>query len=110
MRIKRGVVLRRRHKKVLKATKGYRMTKNRLFKVAHEAMMHAGQYSYDHRRRRPSQMRNLWIVRISAAAQKIGMSYSKLMGALKVKKIEIDRKVLADMAMNNFDAFAALVK
>jgi large subunit ribosomal protein L20 len=110
MRIKRGVVLRRRHKKVLKATKGYRMTKNRLYKVAHEAMMHAGQYSYDHRRRRPSQLRNLWIVRISAGAVKAGMSYSKFMGALKSKNIELDRKMLADMAMNNFDAFAALVK
>lgn len=110
MRIKRGVVLRRRHKKVLKATKGFRMTKNRLFKVAHEAMMHAGQYSYNHRRRRPSQLRNLWIIRISAAAQKAGLSYSKYMGVLKSKNIELDRKVLADMAMNDFEAFSALVK
>ena len=110
MRIKRGVVLRRRHKKVLKSTKGYRMTKSRLYKVAHEAYMHAGQYSYDHRRRRPSQMRNIWVVRISAAAEKIGLSYSKFMGALKAKNVVLDRKVLADMAMNNQEAFAALVK
>jgi large subunit ribosomal protein L20 len=110
MRVKTGIGLRNRHKKVLKATKGFRMTKNRLYHVAHEALMHAGQYAYAHRQRRASQMRELWVLRVAAAARINGMTYSKFVGAMKKAKIDLDRKVLSDIAFNNPEVFAQIVK
>lgn len=110
MRIKGGTVTKRRHKKVLKATKGYRMTKNRLYKVAHEAYMHAGQYAYNHRQRRQSQMRQLWITRISGAVESNGISYSKFLGNLKKYGSKLDRKVLAELANTDLESFQNLLK
>lgn len=110
MRIKNTISSKERHKKILKATKGYRMTKNRLYKVAHEAYMHAGQYAYAHRQRRASEMRELWVLRVAAAARQNGMSYSKFVGAMKKAGIELDRKVLADLAFNTPNIFAEVVK
>lgn len=110
MRIKNGKSTRRRHKKVLEATKGFRMTKNRLYKVAHEAYMHAGMYSYNDRKKRAGDMRELWILRTSAAAKLNGMSYSSFIGALKKANVELDRKSLADIAFNNPEVFTQIVK
>lgn len=110
MRVKGGIVTRRRHKKILKANKGYRMTKSKLYKVGHEAYMHAGQYSYDHRRRRPSQMRRLWIIRLSAGANANGLKYKELMQVLKTSKIEINRKVLAEIVVDNPEVFTKIVE
>jgi len=110
MRVKGGTVRKRRHKKILKKTKGYRMTKNNLYKVAHEAYMHAGQYSYNHRRRRKSQFRKLWIQRINAACKQNNMKYNDFISSLKKKNIDLNRKILADIALNNPDVFSFIVK
>lgn len=110
MRVKTGTVRRKRHKKILKATKGYRMTKGKLYRVSHEAYMHAGQYSYAHRQRRHSQMKRLWIQRINAAARLNGLKYSEFMYKLKEAKVEIDRKVLSDIALNHPDVFTKVVE
>jgi large subunit ribosomal protein L20 len=110
MRTKTGKTTRRRHKKILKATKGYRMTKNNLYKVAHEAYMHAGQYSYNDRRKRPANMRRLWITKINAACKNNDIKYSDVIKKLSDEKILINRKVLADMAMNEPETFSFLVK
>lgn len=110
MRVKGGIVRKRRHNKVLKATKGYRMTKNRLYKVAHEAYMHAGKYAYAHRQRRASQFRNVWIQKLNAAAKNNGIQYKDLIGGMKKNNIELDRKVLADIAVNNPEVFSFIVK
>lgn len=109
MRVKTGKTTKNRHKKVLKANKGYRMTKSKLYRVAHEAYMHAGQYSLAHRRRRHSQMRRLWIKRINAAAGLNGMKYKDFMKGLKDSNIELNRKMLADLAFNDLDAFSQVV-
>ncbi|MCD4811675.1 50S ribosomal protein L20 [bacterium] len=110
MRVKTGKVTKRRHKKVLKATKGYRMTKSKLYKVAHEAYMHAGQYSYNDRKKRAGDMRRLWITKINAACKNNDMKYSHFINKLSLKKIELNRKVLADIAMNNPEIFTFIVK
>ncbi len=110
MRVKGGTVRKRRHNKILSLTKGYRMTKNSLYKVAHEAYMHAGQYSYGHRRRRQGQMRNLWILKINAACKSNGIQYKDLIGGLKKKNIELNRKILADIAVNDPQVFSFIVK
>ena len=110
MRVKGGTVRKRRHKKILKKTKGYRMTKSKLYKVANEAYMHAGQYSYDHRRKRNSQFRRLWIQRINAACKQNDMKYNDFMHGLKEKNIELNRKVLADIALNNPEVFSFIAK
>lgn len=110
MRVKGGTVRKRRHNKVIKATKGYRMTKNRLYKVAHEAYMHAGQYSYAHRQRRQSQFRNVWIQKLNAASKNNGIQYKDLINGLKKNNIELDRKVLSDIAVNDPDVFSFIVK
>jgi large subunit ribosomal protein L20 len=110
MRVKGGIVRKRRHKKVLASTKGYRMTKNNLYKVAHEAYLHAGQYSYMHRRRRPSEMRRVWIQKINAACKNNEIQYKEFMNGLKKKNIELNRKVLADIAVNNPEVFSFIVK
>ena len=110
MRAKTGKTTKRRHKKVLKATKGYRMTKNNLYKVAHEAYMHAGQYSYNDRRKKPATMRRLWITKINAACKNNDIKYSEFIKKLNDKKISLNRKVLADLAMNEPETFSFLVK
>jgi large subunit ribosomal protein L20 len=109
-RVKRGVVARRRHKKVLKQAKGYYGARSRVFRVAKQAVIKAGQYAYRDRRQRKRQFRALWIARINAGARINGLSYSRFINGLKKASIEIDRKVLADLAVNEKGAFAALVE
>lgn len=108
-RVKRGVVARRRHKKVLKQAKGYYGARSRVFRVAKQAVIKAGQYAYRDRRQRKRQMRALWVVRINAAARQNGLSYSRLMNGLKKSCIEIDRKILADLAIFEKKAFSEIV-
>lgn len=110
MRVKGGTVRKRRHNKILKATKGYRMTKKKLYRVAHEAYMHAGKYSYNDRKKRAGQLRNVWIQKLNAAAKNNGIQYKDLIGGLKAKNIELNRKVLADIAVNNPEVFSFIVK
>ncbi|KDE40734.1 MAG: 50S ribosomal protein L20 [Nitrincola lacisaponensis] len=109
-RVKRGVVARRRHKKILKLAKGYYGARSRVFRVAKQAVIKAGQYAYRDRRQRKRQFRALWIARINAAARINGLSYSRFIAGLKKANIEIDRKVLADLAVNQQNAFAAVVE
>lgn len=109
-RVKRGVVARARHKKVLKQAKGYYGARSRVFRVAKQAVIKAGQYSYRDRRQRKRQFRALWIARINAAARLNGLSYSRFIAGLKKAEIEIDRKVLADLAVYQQAAFAAVVE
>ena len=109
-RVKRGVVARRRHKKVFKLAKGYYGARSRVFRVAKQAVIKAGQYAYRDRRNRKRQFRALWIQRINAGARVNGMSYSRFVGGLKKAGIEIDRKVLADLAVHEKAAFAAIVE
>jgi large subunit ribosomal protein L20 len=108
-RVKRGVVARARHKKVLKLAKGYYGSRSRTIRNAKQAVIKAGQYAYRDRRQRKRQFRALWIVRINAAAHEHGLSYSRLMHAVSLAKIEVDRKMLADLAMNDKAGFAAIV-
>jgi len=110
MRVKGGTVRKRRHNKVIALTKGYRMTKSKLYKVSHEALMHAGQYSYNDRRKRAGQFRTLWISRINAACKNNGIQYKDFISGLKKKNIELNRKVLSDIALNNPEVFSFLVK
>ncbi|WP_066569220.1 50S ribosomal protein L20 [Snodgrassella sp. CFCC 13594] len=107
-RVKRGVTARARHKKVLALAKGYRGRRKNVYRVAKQAVMKAGQYAYRDRRQRKRQFRQLWIVRINAAARENGLSYSKFMNGLKKATIEIDRKVLADLAVFDKAAFTQL--
>ncbi|EPJ53148.1 MAG: 50S ribosomal protein L20 [Osedax symbiont Rs2] len=109
-RVKRGVQARRRHKKVLKLAKGYYGARSRVFRVAKQAVIKAGQYAYRDRRQRKRQFRALWIARINAAARINGMSYSRFIAGLKKASIEIDRKVLADLAVHEKFAFTAVVE
>ena len=109
-RVKRGVTARARHKKVLALAKGYRGRRKNVYRVAKQAVMKAGQYAYRDRRQRKRQFRQLWIVRINAGARENGLSYSKFMNGLKKAAIEIDRKVLADMAVFDKAAFAQLAE
>ena len=99
----------RRHRKVVKQAKGYYGARSRNFKAAKDAVWKAGQYAYRDRRQRKRFFRRLWITRINAAVRQHGLSYSAFIAGLKDKEIELDRKVLADMAMNNPDSFAELV-
>lgn len=109
-RVKRGVQARRRHKKILKQAKGYYGARSRVFRVAKQAVIKAGQYAYRDRRQRKRQFRALWIARINAGARINGLSYSRFINGLKKASIEIDRKVLADLAVNEKGAFAAIVE
>ena len=109
-RVKRGVIARARHKKILKLAKGYYGARSRVFRVAKQAVIKAGQYAYRDRRQRKRQFRQLWIARINAAARECGLSYSKFMNGLKKASIEIDRKVLADLAVFEKAVFAQLVE
>lgn len=108
-RVKTGTTRRRRHKKVLKRTKGFRMTRGRLYKVSKEADLHAGQYAYAGRKLRKRDMRRLWITRINAALTPYNLSYSKFINGLKKAKIELNRKILADIALSNPEAFKTIV-
>ncbi|MBK9219713.1 MAG: 50S ribosomal protein L20 [Uliginosibacterium sp.] len=107
-RVKRGVTARARHKKVLDKAKGYRGRRKNVYRIAKEAVMKAGQYAYRDRRQRKRQFRSLWIARINAAARELGLTYSRFMNGLKKAAIEVDRKVLADLAVFDKPAFAAL--
>lgn len=107
-RVKRGVTARRRHKKVLGKAKGYYGARHKTFKVANQAVIKAGQYAYRDRRVRKREFRALWIQRINAAARTNGLSYSRLMNGLKQAGVEVDRKVLADMAVHDAAGFSAL--
>ena len=107
-RVKRSVTARARHKKVLVQAKGYRGRRKNVYRVAKQAVMKAGQYQYRDRRQRKRQFRSLWIARINAAARLEGMKYSTFMNGLKKANIEVDRKVLADLAVFDQPAFAAL--
>ncbi len=107
-RVKRGVTARARHKKVMKLAKGYRGMRRNVYRVAVQAVTKAGQYAYRDRRQRKRQFRALWIARINAAARECGLSYSRMINGLKKAAVEIDRKVLADLAVYDKVAFGAL--
>ena len=107
-RVKRGVTAHRRHKKMLKLTKGHRGSKHLIYRRAHESMLHALSYAYRHRRELKGDMRRLWIVRIGAASREQGLSYSQFIHGLKLASIELDRKTLASVAMADPGAFATL--
>ncbi len=109
-RVKRGVTARARHKKVIALAKGYRGRRKNVYRVAKQAVMKAGQYAYRDRRQRKRQFRQLWIARINAGARQYGLSYSKFMNGLKRAAIELDRKVLADLAVFDKAAFEQLVE
>jgi len=109
MRVKGGARLRQRHKKVLKATKGFKDGRRRLFRTANQAFLKAGKYQYRDRRNRKRDMRRLWIARINAAARQEGLSYSRFLHGLKLAGVEVDRKMLAELAVNDASAFAQLI-
>ena len=110
MRIKRGNVCRNRHKKILKLAKGFKGARSRIFKVANIAVMKALKYAYRDRRTTKRNMRRLWIVRINAAGREQGMSYSRFVNACKKANIQVNRKMLADLAVNDKEAFAGVVE
>ncbi|WP_188151193.1 50S ribosomal protein L20 [Teredinibacter waterburyi] len=108
-RVKRGVVARRSHKKILKAAKGYYGARSRVFRVAKQAVIKAGQYAYRDRRNKKRNFRALWITRINAQSRVEGLSYSRLIAGLKKAEIALDRRVMADIAIHDKPAFAAIV-
>jgi len=107
-RVKRGVTAHARHKKVLKAAKGYRGRRGNVYRIAKQAVMKAGQYAYRDRRNKKRTFRSLWIARINAACRELGMTYSAFIAGSKKALIELDRKVLADMAVHDKAGFAAI--
>jgi len=109
-RVKGGVHARKHHKAVLEQAQGYYGNKSRTFRAANEAVMHAGNYAFRDRRARKGDFRKLWIQRINAATREHGMSYSRFINGLKLADVHVDRKVLADLAVTDATAFAALVK
>ena len=109
-RVKRGVMTRKRHSRVLKDAKGYWGARSSQYKQAHEAVMHAGQYAYRDRRVKKREFRQLWIARINAACRTEGLTYSRFIQGLDKSGITIDRKVMAELAVNNSAAFSALVQ
>lgn len=109
-RVKRGVQARARHKKVLKEARGYYGARSRVYRVAKQAVTKAGQYAYRDRRQKKRQFRSLWIVRINAEARNNGISYSNMINGLNKAGIEVDRKVLADLAVHDKAAFAAIAE
>lgn len=108
-RVKRGVAAKKRHKKILKAAKGYYSARSKVFRVAKQAVIKAAQYAYIGRKQRKRQFRNLWISRINAAARLCGISYSNFINGLKKANIDVNRKILADLAVFDTNAFAQLV-
>lgn len=109
-RVKRGVTAHARHKKVLDEAKGYYGARRKVYRVAKQAVIKAGQYAYRDRRQRKRQFRRLWIVRINAAAREFGLSYSRFMDGLSKAEVQVDRKVLADLAVHDIAAFGALAE
>ena len=109
-RVKRGVTARARHKKILALAKGFRGRRTNVFRIAKEAVMKAGQYAYRDRRTRKRVFRQLWIARINAASRELGVTYSKFMAGLKKAQIDIDRKVLSDMAIHDPAGFKSIVE
>ena len=109
-RVKRGVIAKARHKKVLHQAKGYYGARSKVYRVAKQAVIKAGQYAYRDRRQRKRQFRALWIIRINAAARVQGLSYSRLIHGLNRAEIEVDRKILADIAVHDQAAFAAIAE
>lgn len=109
-RVKRGVTARARHKKILKLAKGYYGARSRVYRVAKQAVIKAGQYAYRDRKQKKRQFRALWIVRINAAARQFGISYSRMINGLNNANVAIDRKVLADLAVRDIEAFGELAK
>ncbi len=109
-RVKRGISAKKHHKAVLEQAKGYYGNRSRSFKSANEAVLHAGNYAYRDRRARKGDFRSLWIQRINAGAREHGLSYSQLVHGLKLAEVDLDRKILADMAATEPDAFAAVVE
>ena len=109
-RVKRGVTAKARHKKVLSKAKGYYGARSKLYKTAKQAVTKAGQYAYRDRRQRKRQFRSLWITRINAASRANGLNYSRLIAGLKKANVELDRRVLADIAVHDKAAFAAIVE
>ena len=109
-RVKRGVTARKRHKKVLKEAKGYYGARSRCYRVAKQAVMKAGQYAYRDRRQRKRQFRALWITRINAGAREHGLSYGRLINGLTIAGVEVDRKMLAELAVYDSTAFAVIVE
>ena len=107
-RVKRGVQAHAKHKKILKAAKGYYGARSKVFRIAKQAVIKAGQYAYRDRRAKKRDFRALWIVRINAGARMCGLSYSRLINGLNVAGIEVDRKMLADLAVHDMTAFAAI--
>ncbi len=110
VRVKRGKTAHKRRKKVLKHTKGFRWGRKSKYKAAKEALMHAGKYAYRDRRTKKREFRKLWQIKINAACRKQGLSYSRFIHKLKEKKIEIDRKILADLVRNNPNIFEKIVE
>lgn len=110
MRVKRGVTARAKHKKILKAAKGMQHNRTRSFRLAKQAVIRALQYAYRDRRNRKRDLRSLWITRINAAARENGTTYGQLISGLKKTSVELDRKVLAELAVSDSAAFAAVVK
>jgi large subunit ribosomal protein L20 len=108
-RVKRGIMVRKRHNKILKLAKGYRGSKSKLYRVANQQVMKSGSYAYMHRKMKKRDFRKLWITRINAAARVNGMSYSTLINGLKKAGVQVNRKVLADLAVNDKQAFTDLV-
>ncbi|MFM2053182.1 MAG: hypothetical protein RL456_1219 [Pseudomonadota bacterium] len=109
-RVKRGVTARARHKKVLALAKGFRGRRKNVYRIAKQAVMKAGQYAYRDRRAKKREFRRLWIARINAASRSLGLTYSKFVAGLKKAKIDLDRKVLADLAVNDPAAFGSIVE
>ncbi len=109
-RVKRGVVARRRHKKIIGRAKGYYNARRKVFRVAKQAVTRAGQYAYIGRKQKKRQFRALWIVRINAGARMFGLSYSRLIAGLAKAGITVDRKVLADLAVHDIKAFGAIAE
>lgn len=110
MRIKRGVMVKKRHKNILKLTKGYKHGRKKSIKQAKEAILKAGAFAYRDRRNKKRDFRRLWIVRINAAVREYGLTYSKFIKALKDEKIELDRKILAELATNHPEEFAKIIE
>ncbi|NQY41847.1 MAG: 50S ribosomal protein L20 [Legionellales bacterium] len=109
-RVKRGVVARSKHKKILDKAKGYYGARSKVFRVAKQAVIKAGQYAYRDRRQRKRVFRNLWVIRINAATRELGLSYSRFVEGLKAASIDINRKILSDMAINDKEAFKVIVQ
>jgi len=113
VRVKSGILTKKKHRKVLKLAKGYWMTRHKQFKKAKEAVLHAGEYAFSGRKRKKREMRRLWITRLNAAVRQLGLKYSQFIKMLKDKKIEIDRKILSQIAVDYpkiFEKIVAFVK